>query len=61
MQTVRVDLANRSYDIYIAEAATKTVLDGPVSLEAATGEVFEAVLLDRVDPALAEFRFFPTQ
>jgi hypothetical protein len=30
-----------------------------LSLEASYGDVFEAVLLDRVDPSLAELKFFP--
>lgn len=59
LQTASIRLAAGSYDIYITAAGEKTVLDGPVSLEAALGDVFEAVLLDRVDPSLAEFKLFP--
>lgn len=59
LQTAPIRLAAGSYDIYITAAGEKTVLDGPVSLEAALGDVFEAVLLDRVDPSLAEFKLFP--
>lgn len=59
LQSAAVGFSAASYDIYITEAGTKTVLEGPVSLEAALGDVFEAVLLDRVDPTLAEFKLFP--
>ncbi len=59
LQTAPIRLAAGSYDIYITAAGEKTVLDGPVSLEAALGDVFEAVLLDRVDPSLAEFKLLP--
>ena len=58
-QTAPVALNTGSYDVYITTIAEKTILAGPVSLEVALGEVFEAVLLDRVDPSLAEFRFLP--
>jgi len=59
LQTQSVRLDAGSYDIYVTAAGEKTVLDGPISLEAALGDVFEAVLLDRVDPSLAEFKLFP--
>lgn len=59
LQTPTVLLDAGSYDIYITIADEKTILDGPISLEAALGDVFEAVLLDRVDPSLAEFKLFP--
>lgn len=58
-QTAAIGIAAGSYDVYITEAGTTTVLDGPISVEAALGDVLEAVLLDRVDPALVEFRLFP--
>ena len=41
------------------EKGEKTVLEGPLRLEASYGDVFEGVLLDRVDPSLAELKFFP--
>ena len=59
LQTPSIGFDEGSYDIYITTAGEKTVLDGPISLEAALGDVFEAVLLDRVDPSLAEFKLFP--
>ena len=48
-----------SYDIYVTTAGEKTILDGPIAYDAALGDVHEAILLNRVDPALAEFRFIP--
>jgi hypothetical protein len=59
LQTQALGFTAGSYDVYITPTREKTVLDGPVSLEAALGDVFEAVLLDRVDPALAEFKLLP--
>ena len=59
LQSPPIALDPGSYDIYLTTAGEKTILDGPISLEAARGDVFEAVLLDRVDPALAEFKLFP--
>ena len=61
LQTPPIGIDAGSYDIYITTSGEKTVLDGPISLEASLGDVFEAVLLDRVDPSLAEFKLFPTQ
>ena len=48
-----------NYDIYITTAGEKTILDGPIAIDVVLGDVVEAVLLDRVDPALAEFRIIP--
>jgi hypothetical protein len=59
LQTPPIGIDAGSYDVYITTSGEKTVLDGPISLEAALGDVFEAVLLDRVDPSLAEFKLFP--
>ena len=59
LQTPPIGIDAGSYDIYITTSGEKTVLDGPISLEASLGDVFEAVLLDRVDPSLAEFKLFP--
>ena len=59
LQTTPISLTAGSYDIYVTTVGEKTVLDGPISLEAALGDVFEGVLLDRVDPSLAEFKLFP--
>jgi hypothetical protein len=59
LQMPPITLRAGSYDIYVTTSGEKTVLDGPVRIDAALGDVFEAVLLDRVDPSLAEFRLFP--
>ena len=48
-----------SYDLYFAVGDDRTVVDGPIRLDLAKGDVIEGVLLDRVDPALAEFRLLP--
>ena len=54
-----IALNEGSRDIYITTSGEKTVVEGPIRLEAAFGDVYEAVLLDRVDPSLAELKFFP--
>ena len=59
LQTAALGFAAGSYDLYITTSGEKTVIEGPIRLEAALGDAFEAVLLDRVDPALAEFKLFP--
>lgn len=58
-QSPAIALNAGSYDIYLTVSGEKTVLDGPIRLDAALGDVVEAVLLDRVDPSLAEFKLFP--
>jgi hypothetical protein len=58
-QTPPIAFDAGSYDVYITTSGEKTVLEGPLSLEASYGDVFEAVLLDRVDPSQTELKFFP--
>lgn len=59
LQSPAIGLNAGSYDVYVTAAGEKTVLDGPIRIDAALGDVFEGVLLDRVDPSLAELRLFP--
>ena len=49
-----------NYDLYFTPAGETTILEGPVALDAQLGDVFEGILLNDVDPALAEFRFIST-
>jgi len=58
-QASALSLAEGSFDLYVTIAGEKTILDGPIPLDTVLGGVYEGMLLDRVDPALAEFRFFP--
>jgi hypothetical protein len=58
-QSQALALGAGSFDVYITTSGEKTILDGPVSLDTVLGGVYEAVLLDRVDPALVEFRILP--
>lgn len=58
-QTPAVALAGGSFDVYITASGEKTILDGPIPFDTVLGGAYEAVLLDRVDPALAEFKFLP--
>jgi len=58
-QTSAIALAEGSFDVYITTSGEKTILDGPIPFDTVLGGVYEAVLLDRVDPALVEFKFLP--
>lgn len=58
-QTPALALAEGNFDLYITTSGEKTILDGPIPFDTVLGGVYEAVLLDRVDPALAEFKFLP--
>lgn len=58
-QTPALALAEGSFDVYITTSGEKTILDGPIPFDTVLGGVYEAVLLDRVDPAFAEFKFLP--
>lgn len=59
-QIAPIALSAGSYDVYITTSGEKTVLEGPIRLDAALGDVYEAVLLNRVDPSLVELKFFPS-
>jgi hypothetical protein len=59
VQTPALALGEGSFDVYITTSGEKTILDGPIPFDTVLGGVYEAVLLDRVDPALAEFKFLP--
>jgi len=59
LQTPAVALAEGSFDVYITTSGEKTILDGPIPFDTVLGGVYEGLLLDRVDPALAEFKFLP--
>lgn len=53
-------LDNGSFDVYITTATEKTVLDGPIQIDVALGDVIETVVQDTVDPATAQFVILPT-
>jgi hypothetical protein len=48
-----------SFELYVTPRGEKTILEGPVAFDTVLGGIYEGILLDRTDPALAEFRFFP--
>lgn len=58
-QTGAIALTEGSFDVYITTSGEKTILDGPFRIDVSLGDVFQGVLIDRVDPTLAEFRIFP--
>ena len=58
-QSPAVSLGEGSFDVYITTSGEKTILDGPIPLDTVLGGVYEAVLLDRVDPTVVEFKILP--
>ena len=50
-----------SYDLYATTFGEKTIIAGPVRLDAALGDVVEVIIFDTVDPATAELRILPNQ
>ena len=48
-----------SYDMYFTTAGEETILEGPIALDLELGDVVEGILLNRVDPTLADFRLIP--
>ena len=59
LQSTSLRLTAGSRQIYVTTAGEKTILDGPIAFDTALGGVYEGILVDRTDPALAELRFFP--
>jgi len=59
LQSPSLSMSAGSFDLYITTSGEKTILDGPIPLDTVLGGIYEAVLLDRVDPTLAEFKIFP--
>ena len=44
-----------NYDIFLTESSEKTILAGPIRLDAELGDVFGGIIYDMVDPAILEF------
>jgi len=55
-QTPSLSLTAGDYDVYVTTAGEKTVLDGPIPFNVALGDVYEGMLINRVDPSLAELK-----
>lgn len=58
-QPVPVALLPDTYDIYLTAPFEKTVLAGPIPLDAQAGDVIEAVVYDTVDPNVPRLEFVP--
>ena len=57
--TAALELVPDAYDLYLTAASEPdTILTGPVSIDLALGDVLQAIVLDVVDPALAEIVFY---
>ena len=55
-----LDVVPGSYDIYLTPLAERdTILAGPIRIDLAIGDVVQAIVLDVVDPELAELVIFP--
>ena len=48
-----------SWDIYVTESGEKNVIGGPLTVTPSVGETLELLVLDTVDPAVAEIRLIP--
>ncbi len=49
-----------SYDIYVTVAGEKTIVAGPTQIDVVLGDVVEIIIIDTVDPAIADFLILPT-
>lgn len=56
---VTANVAEGSHDLYVTTSGEKTILAGPVRIEAALGGIIDVLAVDAVDPAVAEIRFIP--
>ena len=52
-------IAAASYDIYITVVSEKTVLAGPIPLDAGLGDVFDLIIYENVDPNIVDVVFIP--
>ena len=52
-------LAEGSFDLYLTVPGEKTIIAGPVRVDAALGDVIDAIALDTVDPATADIVLIP--
>ena len=50
-----------NYDLYVTVAGEKTIVAGPRRIDVVLGDVVEVIIVDTVDPALADFLILPTQ
>lgn len=54
-----ISLEAGSYDVYATVRAETTLIDGPLQIDLALGDVVEIIIFDTVDPATAEMRITP--
>ena len=54
-----ISLAAGSYDVYATVRGEATLIDGPLQIDVALGDVVEIIIFDTVDPATAEMRVTP--
>ncbi|MGB5163686.1 MAG: DUF4397 domain-containing protein [Woeseiaceae bacterium] len=47
------------YDLYVTPFDEKTILDGPVAIDVALGDVLDLLILDKVETSEVELRFIP--
>ena len=56
---VQTAIAAGSYDIYVTEPGVKTALAGPISLDAALGDVLNFIIYENSDPIIVDVVSFP--
>ena len=54
-----IQLEAGSYDLYATVSDEETIIDGPLRVDVALGDVVEIIIFDTVDPATAEMRITP--
>jgi len=47
------------YDLYVTPFSEKTILEGPVTIDVALGDVLDSLILDKVETSEVELRFIP--
>ena len=57
--TPTLTFVDGSYDIYVTERDSTTIVAGPLTINAARGDYFEFLILDTADPAAVEIRQVP--
>jgi len=54
-------IAAGSFDMYVTVVDEKTIVGGPLQIDVVLGDVVEVIVVDTVDPAVADFLILPTQ
>ena len=56
---IPVNLDVGTYDLYVTTFGDKAILAGPITIDAALGDIIDVMALDTVDPSTAQVLFIP--